>query len=180
MSVVIFLCKSVEMFKHLFFLSCIIVVAASCLKSSTQRTCAYPSVVITAPQHEQDSLKAWLDSNHVSAVKHPSGFYYQIVNTGTGEDTMTLCSEILINYTGQFKSGQVFDQGNNIYLVLGGLIEGWKKGIPLIKKGGEIKLYVPPSLAYGNEDYKPNGTVLIPGKSTLIFDVKLLDYSPGY
>jgi len=168
------------MLKNLFFLLCITIVAVSCLKSNNQRTCAYPVVTKSAPQEEQDSLKAWLDSSHISAVKHPSGLYYQIVNTGTGSDTMTLCSEILINYTGQFKSGQVFDQGENVYLVLGGLIEGWKRGIPLIKKGGEIKLYVPPSLGYGNEDYNPNGSVGIPGKSTLIFTVKLLDYTTGY
>lgn len=153
--------------------------AVSCLKSNSEKTCAYPSSNKIAPQQEQDSLKAWLDSNQISAVRHPAGFYYQIVNPGSGTDTMTLCSEILINYTGKFINGQTFDQGTNVYLVLGALIDGWKKGLPLIKKGGEIKLYIPPSLAYGSQDYAPNGVVAIPGNSTLIFEVKLIDYLPG-
>jgi FKBP-type peptidyl-prolyl cis-trans isomerase FkpA len=168
------------MLKSFFFVLCISVVALSCLKSG-EKTCAYPIVNITAPEAEQDSIEAYLDSNDIEAVRHPSGFYYKIINPGTGTDTMRLCSEILIDYKGRFKNGQVFDQGTGVYLVLGALIEGWKKGIPLIKKGGEIKLFIPPTLGYGHQDLKnENDVVVIPANSMLIFDVKLTDYSEGY
>lgn len=169
------------MSKYLILLLGISIVSVSCLKSG-ERTCGFPSVDVSAPKSEQDSIKAWLDTNHIEAVKHPTGFYYKIVTPGEGNDTMTLCSEILIDYVGQFKSGQVFDQHTNSYLVLGSLIEGWKKGIPLIRRGGEIKLYIPPSLAYGPNDYvdRESGAVLVPGNSMLIFSVKLKDYTPGY
>jgi FKBP-type peptidyl-prolyl cis-trans isomerase FkpA len=50
------------------------------------------------------------------------------------------------------------------------LIEGWKIGLPLLKKGGHIKLYVPPSLGYG-----PSPNRNIPGNSVLIFDIRLVD-----
>ncbi len=43
-----------------------------------------------------------------------------------------------------------------------------------LKKGGKIKLYVPPQLAYG-DDGRPG----IPPSSTLIFDVELLDIKPA-
>lgn len=169
------------MLRTLLFILCISVVALSCLKS-TERSCAYSNVNITAPKSEQDSLKAYLDSNHLDAQLHPSGFYYKIVNPGSGTDTMRLCSELLIDYKGRFLNGQIFDQGTGAYMVLGALIEGWKKGIPLIKKGGELKLYIPPALGYGYEDLKNNqtGAVVIPARSMLVFDVKLLDYSAGY
>lgn len=110
---------------------------------------------------------------------HPAGFYYTISNPGSGGDSVLLCSQILINYKGQLKNGTVFDQQNNVIFVLGSLIEGWRKGIPLLKKGGQIRLYIPPSLGYGNNDLIDNssGNVVIPGKSMLIFDVTLLDYS---
>jgi FKBP-type peptidyl-prolyl cis-trans isomerase FkpA len=176
-----FVCiKPVEMSKNLLFVLCVAIVGVSCLKSG-ERTCAYPQVAIVAPQAEQDSLKAYLDSNHIQATLHPAGFYYKITNPGTGTDTMLLCSEILIDYRGQFKNGQEFDKGTDVYFVLGALIEGWKKGLPLIKKGGEITLYIPPSLGYGSQDYKnADNVVVIPGNSILIFNIKLKDYTQGY
>ena len=168
------------MLKNLFLVLCIIIVGVSCLKSG-DRTCACPVRTIVAPQSEQDSIVAYLDSNNIEAQRHPSGFYYKIINPGEGIDTMSLCSEILIDYKGQFKNGQVFDEGTNAYLVLGPLIEGWKMGLPLIKRGGEIVLFIPPSLGYGSDDYKnENNVVLIPGNSMLIFNVKLKDYTPGF
>ncbi|HUQ65510.1 MAG TPA: FKBP-type peptidyl-prolyl cis-trans isomerase [Flavitalea sp.] len=169
------------MLKNLFFIFGITIAGVSCLKSS-ERTCAYPVMNITAPEAEQDSIQNYLDSNNIEAVHDPSGFYYKILNPGSGTEGMKLCSEILIDYKGQFKNGQIFDQANDAYLVLGALIEGWKKGIPLIKKGGEINLYIPPTLGYGNKDLvdKNTGAVLIPANSMLIFNVKLKDYTPGY
>jgi FKBP-type peptidyl-prolyl cis-trans isomerase FkpA len=60
--------------------------------------------------------------------------------------------------------------------VLGTLIDGWKIGVPLIKKGGQIRLYIPPSLGYGSSDVRDNqGRVIIPGNSILIFDITLID-----
>ncbi|MFM9031015.1 MAG: FKBP-type peptidyl-prolyl cis-trans isomerase, partial [Opitutaceae bacterium] len=44
------------------------------------------------------------------------------------------------------------------------------EGIQKMNKGGKIKLYVPPHLAYG-DDGRPG----IPPGSTLVFDVELLD-----
>jgi FKBP-type peptidyl-prolyl cis-trans isomerase FkpA len=168
------------MIKYLFGLLLVAVVAVSCLKSKEDSSCPYRNVTITAPTSEQDSVKAYLDSNGVhDAVQHPSGFYYKILNPGAGSDTMDLCSQILISYKGTLKNGTVFDQQNNVIFVLGSLIEGWKKGIPLLKKGGSIKLYIPPSLGYGGTDVRDNnsGQVVIPANSMLIFDVTLTDYS---
>jgi FKBP-type peptidyl-prolyl cis-trans isomerase len=54
------------------------------------------------------------------------------------------------------------------------VIAGWTEGIQKVNKGGKIKLYVPPQLAYG-DDGRPG----IPPGSTLIFDVELLDIKPA-
>jgi len=53
---------------------------------------------------------------------------------------------------------------------LSSLIEGWKIGIPLIKKGGRIKLIIPSALAYGCTGYAS-----IPPNTPLYFDVTLTD-----
>ncbi|HAD33478.1 MAG TPA: FKBP-type peptidylprolyl isomerase, partial [Chitinophagaceae bacterium] len=60
---------------------------------------------------------------------------------------------------------------NGVSFGLDGLIVGWQEGIPLIGAGGKIKLYLPPSLAYGSN---ANGN--IPANSSLIFDIDLLGF----
>ena len=58
--------------------------------------------------------------------------------------------------------------------VLKALGTGWTEGIQKMNKGGKIKLYVPPHLAYG-DDGRPG----IPPCATLVFDVELLDIKPA-
>jgi FKBP-type peptidyl-prolyl cis-trans isomerase FkpA len=53
---------------------------------------------------------------------------------------------------------------------LGTLIEGWKEGLPYIKKGGSIRLIIPSQLAYGVQ-----GSGTIPPFSCLDFDIKVKD-----
>lgn len=57
---------------------------------------------------------------------------------------------------------------------LDGVIPGWTEGLKNIKKGGKIKLVIPPDLAYGK-----TGVPGIPANSTLVFDVELLDIKPA-
>lgn len=168
------------MFRIVFCLICVSVFAGSCLKNNGDASCPYQNTSISAPQAERDSIKAYLTAMNIQAEEHSSGFFYQIVTPGTDVGQMGLCSEIMINYVGRLRSGSEFDKQNNIRFILGSLIEGWKKSIPLIKKGGEINLYIPPTLGYGNNEIKNNqGQVVIPAKSMLIFNVKLNDYTVG-
>jgi FKBP-type peptidyl-prolyl cis-trans isomerase FkpA len=168
------------MFRVIMCLLCVSVFAASCLKSSDDASCPYEDKSISAPQAERDSIEAYLTSMGIQAEEHTTGFYYQLVSPGTDLGQMGLCSEIEISYVGRLRSGTEFDRQNNIRFILGSLIEGWKKSIPLVKKGGEINLFIPPSLAYGNNEIKNSqGQVIIPAGSMLIFNVKLIDYTIG-
>jgi FKBP-type peptidyl-prolyl cis-trans isomerase FkpA len=169
------------MIRYLSGLLLIAVVAVGCLKGKDDAGCPYRNVDVKAPAAEQDSVKAYLDSNGIQdAVHHSSGFYYKILNAGAGSDSMTLCSQLQVTYTGKLTNDTIFDQQDHLELALplGGMIEGWKKGLPLIKRGGRIQLFIPPSLGYGNNDIRDNqtGEVVIPAKSMLVFDVTLDDY----
>ncbi|TDH28515.1 hypothetical protein EXU57_00065 [Segetibacter sp. 3557_3] len=121
---------------------------------------------------EEAQMTAYAVANGITATKHNSGLQYEIINPGTGA-TPTVNSQVFVTYTGKLLNGTVFDQSadpSRSNWKLGGLIEGWRIGIPLIKKGGRIKLIVPSSLAYGCNDV--NG---LPGNSVLFFDISLVD-----
>ncbi|MBO9563352.1 MAG: FKBP-type peptidyl-prolyl cis-trans isomerase [Niastella sp.] len=113
-------------------------------------------------------MLTYISANGITATKHPSGMYYQIINAGSGA-TPTINSTVQVTYVGKFTDNTSFDSGTTSF-PLNGVIEGWQIGIPLIKKGGKIKLIIPPALAYGCNDYRG-----IPGNSILVFDVDLLD-----
>ena len=148
-------------------------VFSGCLK--TDKGCPFKEANITAPASEQQQIETYLAANSLNASKHTSGLYYQVIMAGSG-NTPNLCSVVSVGYTGKLTNGNVFDQQQLISFDLGRVIEGWKKGLPLIQKGGRIKLYIPPSLGYGTVDIKdPNGNVVIPANSILIFDVEIFE-----
>ncbi len=107
-------------------------------------------------------------------VSLPSGLRYEIITPGTGAFPAAT-DTVKVNYTGTLVDGTVFDSsvksGQPVEFPLTQVIPAWTEGIQKINKGGKIKLYVPASLAYGDEG-RPN----IPPGSTLIFDVELLEF----
>ena len=124
------------------------------------------------PASEAASMDAFCLANSILPNIHPSGLYYEIVNPGSG-GTASINSAVFITYTGKFLDGTVFDQQTNASLTgwrLGDLIEGWRIGIPLIQKGGTIKLVVPSSLAYGCKGY-----LAIPANTILYFEITLVN-----
>lgn len=104
-----------------------------------------------------------------TVTKDPRGFYYQILTPGTGA-TPAPTSKVTVFYKGTLTNGSVFDQtsANPVTFGLSQLILGWQYGIPLVKAGGRIMLYLPPSLGYGAQ-----AVGSIPANSVLIFDITL-------
>jgi FKBP-type peptidyl-prolyl cis-trans isomerase len=109
-------------------------------------------------------------------VELPSGLRYEIIKAGDGASPKPT-ETVKVHYTGTLIDGSVFDssvqRGEPAEFPLDQVIPGWTEGIQKMNKGGKIKLYVPPQLAYG-DDGRPG----IPPGSTLIFDVELLDIKP--
>lgn len=149
--------------KSVFILMMLVMAVSSCKKED--RECA--EVTITAPASEVQNLKTFIQDNNITAVEDARGFFYRIGAPGSGTKP-TICSEVLVDYIGKLTNGSVFDSGNNVSFELSGLIIGWQEGIPLIAPGGNITLYLPPSLAYG-----PSGSNDIPANSNLIFQINL-------
>jgi FKBP-type peptidyl-prolyl cis-trans isomerase FkpA len=104
---------------------------------------------------------------------HPKKFYYKINTAGSGL-TPNSCSNVLVKYRGALTNDTVFTSPEELstgaVFTLGQLIAGWQLGLGLLQKGGNITLYLPPSLAYGS-----SSTPSIPANSVLIFDISLVD-----
>jgi FKBP-type peptidyl-prolyl cis-trans isomerase FkpA len=137
------------------------------LACNKDKSCKPKSVESEVPQ-----IQSFAANNGINATAHSSGLYYEIIDPGTGV-APTANSKIVITYTGKLMNGNTFDEQttpNTQAWPLSDLIKGWTIGIPLIKKGGRIKLIIPSSLAYGCEPYYS-----IPANSVLYFDVSLID-----
>ena len=144
-------------------LMALLVLSGSCLKDNI---CRNKSV-----ESEDGAMQSLAASLSMTATKHSSGLYYQVTNAGSGA-TPTGSSKISVRYVGKLSNGTVFDQQTTATALypLNGYIAGWQAGIPLIKKGGSIKLIIPSALAYGCTQ---QGT--IPANSILYFEVELVD-----
>ncbi|KAF9230522.1 hypothetical protein BU15DRAFT_83524 [Melanogaster broomeanus] len=80
-----------------------------------------------------------------------------------------------MRYIGKLTDGKIFDKNTKgkpftFTLGRGDVIKGWDVGIAGMQIGGEREVTVPPSMGYGNKKMAD-----IPAKSTLIFEVKLLE-----
>jgi FKBP-type peptidyl-prolyl cis-trans isomerase len=114
---------------------------------------------------------------NTNVVGMPSGLRYEILKPGTGPYPKA-GKTVEITYVGRLLDGKVFDQteGGDTYNVElknppgPWPIAGWTEGLQRINKGGKIKLYIPPSLGYGDQAY--DGA---PPYSTLIYEIEVAD-----
>lgn len=102
-----------------------------------------------------------------------SGLQYKVITEGTGAKPNTN-SEVVVHYRGRLLDGSVFDssyeRGEPATFPLGNVIEGWIEGLQLMNAGSKYELYIPSTLAYGEQ-----GNQVIPPNATLIFEVELLE-----
>jgi FKBP-type peptidyl-prolyl cis-trans isomerase FkpA len=122
-------------------------------------------------EESPETLEQYITRANLSSTvtKDARGFYYQILTPGTGA-TPAPTSKVTVFYKGTLTNGTIFDQtnANPVTFGLNQLIVGWQYGIPLVKVGGRIMLYLPPSLGYGAQ-----AVGSIPANSVLIFDITL-------
>ena len=107
-------------------------------------------------------------------VTTASGLQYLVLKEGTGPKP-ALTDKVKCHYHGTLIDGRVFDssvdRGQPIELNVNGVIPGWTEALQLMPVGSKWRLFIPSSLAYGDQQA---GALIAPG-STLIFDIELLD-----
>jgi len=143
------------------------VAAYSCLK--TEPSGCQPVAV----ESEKARLVKFCTDNNITYTEHSSGMLYQIMDPGQGTLAPAASSLVTVQYVGQYMNGVTFDSSSTPFTSsLSQLIDGWKIGLPLIKKGGKIKLVIPSALAYSCTGYPP----VIPANAPLYFEVSLIDF----
>ncbi len=107
-------------------------------------------------------------------LKDPSGFYYEIIQQGTGPFP-TMADTVRLHYHGTLIDGTVFDssvqRGQPTSFPMRGVIKGFSGGLTKVKVGGKVRIHIPSELGYGDNP-RPGGPIK-PG-DTLIFECELL------
>jgi FKBP-type peptidyl-prolyl cis-trans isomerase len=104
-----------------------------------------------------------------------SGLQYSILSSGDqSSKSPELTDTITAHFHGTLTDGTVFwssvEANEPLQVQLSGLIIGCQKIISLMKVNDKWRVYIDPSMAYGDE-----GRPGIPSNSILIFDIELLD-----
>ena len=111
--------------------------------------------------------------------KTESGLLYRIDREGTGAQATEDTDVVLVNYEGKNRVGDIFDssyeRNEPISFPLNGVIKGWTEGMKLVKAGGQITLWIPSALAYGENGAGAN----IGPNEALEFKVELIEVNPA-
>jgi len=146
-----------------------------------------------------DSLNAnptqWqriLSYSQSAATNHDTDKYIYVkkIETGNGDESPAYTDSVRIIYQGRlipsatFPQGYVFDgtvfgqfstaTSSTAKMLVSSLIDGFSTALQYMHRGDRWRVYIPSTLGYGDSD---NSSGSIPGHSTLIFDLQLIDFS---
>ncbi|MBJ6122027.1 FKBP-type peptidyl-prolyl cis-trans isomerase [Sphingomonas mollis] len=105
----------------------------------------------------------------------PSGLQYKVLDPGQrGAPKPTDADVALINYEGKLLNGTTFDKSQQpTPMPVAQVVPGFSEALKLMPKGAKYRIWIKPSLGYGDKASGP-----IPANSTLAFDVELIDFLP--
>ena len=122
------------------------------------------------------NLKFFIENQEQEGINVvEKGLHYAVLNYGDmNSKSPELSDTITAHFHGTLTDGTVFwssvDSNEPLAIELSKLIEGCQKIISLMKINDKWRVYIDPSMAYGDE-----GRPGIPSNSILIFDIELLD-----
>ena len=125
---------------------------------------------------EEESLKKYIQANHITVAPTASGIYFIELEKGKGVKIDTGVMVKLQFVVSLIDGKQVFtthDRPEPIEFEYGKRFDtkGLEEAIGMMAKGGKAKVIVPSALAFGEQG---RGT-LVPSFSTLIYDVEIVD-----
>lgn len=107
-------------------------------------------------------------------VTLPDGLQYKVIKQGNGPRP-NKTDIVTVNYAGKLLNGKEFDSSYKrkepAKFPLNQVIPGWTEALSRMNQGSTWEIYIPASLAYGEEGMPP----VIGPNETLIFKVELLN-----
>jgi len=133
---------------------------------------------VEALQKTKTEGRKFLEQNRKNpdVVVLPSGLQYKIVKIGKG-DFPSPADSVTIHYRAMFINRTTFDMSYDsgpVGVRLNKMVKGLSEGIQLMKPGAIFEFYIPPQLAYGDNNYMD----MIPAGSTIINVVELISIHP--
>ncbi|HVY53454.1 MAG TPA: FKBP-type peptidyl-prolyl cis-trans isomerase [Gammaproteobacteria bacterium] len=128
----------------------------------------------TPPTQNDGETFLMQNKNQPGVVTLPDGLQYKVITQGTGPKP-TASDVVTVNYSGTLVNGTEFDssykRGEPSTFPVSGVIPGWTEALKMMNTGSTWMLYIPASLAYGDQGVPP----VIGPNETLIFKVELID-----
>ncbi|HEY0677691.1 MAG TPA: FKBP-type peptidyl-prolyl cis-trans isomerase [Chitinophagaceae bacterium] len=104
-----------------------------------------------------------------------SGLQYVVIKAGNDTTRPKITDQVRCHYHGTLLNGEVFDssikRGEPAVFRVNEVIQGWIEALQLMTVGSKWRLFIPSSLAYGDQQAGP---AIAPG-STLVFDLELME-----
>ena len=140
------------------------VLFSSCLKNFEEEQIAA----------EKEDLKNYIKDNNITESPTSSGMYYIDSLVGSGLAPVT-GDTLWVYYNGMLLDGTIVQSSEGgppmmFEIGLGQVIDGFDEGVSYMKRGGEAIFIIPSWLAYGSAGYYS-----IPGYTTLLYEVQLMD-----
>jgi FKBP-type peptidyl-prolyl cis-trans isomerase len=145
-----------------------------------------------AKTSEAKKVKVYLSAKSLKPTVSASGLNYVISTQGSGPKANS-GDTVLVNYTGMFLSGKVFDtslaevakksgtfnpqrpyEPLKLPVGMNSSIPGFEEGLMLLSKGAKATLIIPSNLAYGEQ-----GNQGIPPFTPLIFELEMVNIIPA-
>ncbi len=121
-----------------------------------------------------EQSKVFMESNKSKdgVVTLPDGLQYKVIFEGSGPSPKE--SDIVkVTYRGTLTDGTEFDTSHGpegpVISRVDGLMKGLAQALPMMKVGSKWQLFVPPSLGYGERQFRR-----VPPNSVLVYEVQLL------
>ena len=118
---------------------------------------------------DEAKIQAYIKQNNIPAIKDPSGYYYQVLDQGTGGELLNKDS-VFYNLSVKSLTGTSYytpleysNEGNYLgYLKP----DTYRTALYAVKRGGKVRVIVPSYLGYGK-----NGSGVIPSNEVLVTEI---------